>query len=116
MLAGFRTSGSKATPNGRVLGRPEVRGGAMRGGANRGGACGRGVVSTWAIVSAGSTGGPTLGFTLSLLPASLSSSGTNGIHFCSASWLQCWDPQGLVFLTSKKVVTRGDRQEDKLES
>lgn len=68
-----------------VLGRPEVRGGARRGEANREGACGRGVVSAWTIALAGSAGGPTLGFPLSLLPASLSSSGTNGIHYCSAS-------------------------------
>lgn len=33
-----------------------------------------------------------------------------------SSGLQCWDPQGLIFLTSKNVVTRGDGQEDKLES
>lgn len=71
-----------------VIGRSEVRGGARRGGANREGAYGRGVVSAWALALAGSAGGPTLGFPLSLLPASLSSSGTNGIHYCSASELR----------------------------
>lgn len=113
LLAGFRTSGSKATPSGRG---PRPSRGQRRGQKGRSGwgRClwrGRGIMLgrlPWQALFVH----PALGFPLSLLPASLSSSGTNGIHYCSSAHrAPVWGSVRPGISTSKKVVTRGDRQE-----